>query len=168
MVFSDVTTAYFEIEQEDELRKSGFSKDDKQQHSQIVLSLLTGPQGYPLAYYIFEGNKFEGSTMLPIIESFRSRFKITALVIVADSGLLSKINLGTLESNGRQYVLGARIKNENKDVKEKILALKLANGECATIEKGHQQLIVSYSDKRSQNDTYKREKGLRKLQRLLQ
>lgn len=168
VVFYDVTTVYFEIEQEDELRKPGFSKDGKHQHPQIVLGLLTGPQGYPLAYDIFEGNKFEGSTMLPVIESFRSRFNIASLVIVADSGLLSKINLDTLESNGHQYVLGARIKNENKDVKEKILALKLANGECATIEKGHQRLIVSYSDKRARKDAYNREKGMRKLQKLLQ
>jgi len=168
IVFYDVTTVYFEIEQEDDLRKSGFSKDGKHQHPQIVLGLLTGPEGYPLAYDIFEGNKFEGHTMLPIIDSFKAKYNISTLVIVADSGLLSKTNIDTLESNSYQFVLGARIRNESKDVKEKILALTLANGESATIEKGHQRLIVTHSDKRARKDTYNREKGIRKLQKQIQ
>ena len=49
MVFYDVTTIYFEAEQEDELRKAGFSKDGKHQHPQIVLGLLVSTGGYPLA-----------------------------------------------------------------------------------------------------------------------
>jgi len=71
IVFYDVTTLYFEIDQEDELRKTGFSKEGKHQNPQIVLGLLVGLEGYPLAYEIFEGNKFEGHTMLPVIETFR-------------------------------------------------------------------------------------------------
>ena len=40
LVFYDVTTLYFEIEQEDELRKTRFSKEGKHQQPQIVLGLL--------------------------------------------------------------------------------------------------------------------------------
>jgi hypothetical protein len=58
VVFYDVTTLYFEIDNEDELRKTGFSKDGKHQHPQIVLGLLVSVDGYQLAYEIFEGNKF--------------------------------------------------------------------------------------------------------------
>jgi transposase len=71
IVFYDVTTLYFEIEQEDELRKTGFSKEGKHQHPQILLGLLVSVDAYPLAYEIFEGNKFEGHTMLPVIEAFK-------------------------------------------------------------------------------------------------
>ena len=69
IVFYDVTTLYFEIDREDELRKTGFSKEGKHQNPQIVLGLLVSRDGYPLAYDIFEGNKFEGQTMLPILDS---------------------------------------------------------------------------------------------------
>ena len=55
-VFYDVTTLYFEIDTEDELRKTGFSKDGKHQQPQIVLGLLVSKGGYPLAYEIFNGN----------------------------------------------------------------------------------------------------------------
>jgi transposase len=66
VVFYDVTTIYFEIDNEDGLKKTGFSKEGKHQNPQIVLGLLVGKNGYPLAYDIFEGSKFEGHTMLPI------------------------------------------------------------------------------------------------------
>lgn len=49
IVFYDVTTIYFEAEKEDELRVTGFSKDGKHQHPQIVLGLLVSSGGYPLA-----------------------------------------------------------------------------------------------------------------------
>ena len=42
VVFYDVTTLYFEAQDEDELRKMGFSKDGKHQQPQIVLGLLKG------------------------------------------------------------------------------------------------------------------------------
>lgn len=74
IVFYDVTTLYFEIDREDDLRKTGFSKEGKHQNPQIVLGLLVSTGGYPLAYEIFEGNKFEGHTMLPIIDAFKLKF----------------------------------------------------------------------------------------------
>jgi hypothetical protein len=84
MVFYDVTTLYFEIEKEDTLRKTGFSKDGKHQNPQIVLGLLVSANAYPLAYDIFEGNKYEGDTILPIIDSFRQKYSFETLTIVAD------------------------------------------------------------------------------------
>ena len=67
VVYYDVTTLYFEASDEDDLRKTGFSKDGKHQHPQIVLGLLVSENGYPLDYEIFEGNKYEGETLLPVI-----------------------------------------------------------------------------------------------------
>lgn len=71
VVFYDVTTLYFEASDEDDLRKMGFSKDGKSQHPQIVLGLLVSVGGYPLAFEMFEGNKFEGQTLLPVIENLK-------------------------------------------------------------------------------------------------
>ncbi len=114
VVFYDVTTLYFEIEEEDELRKTGFSKEGKHQNPQIVLGLLVSKNGYPLAYEIFEGNKFEGHTMLPVVEAFKKKYKLSQLIIVADSGLLSANNVEELQTKGYEFILGARIKNKKK------------------------------------------------------
>lgn len=165
VVFYDVTTLYFEIDQEDDLRKTGFSKEGKHQNPQIVLGLLISKHGYPLAYEIFEGNKFEGHTMLPVIDAFKSKYNLDQLVVIADSGLLSKTNVQELQDKGYEFVLGGRIKNESRPIKQKILELALAHGQSAVIEKGDLRLIISYSDDRAKKDRYNREKGLKKLEK---
>lgn len=165
IVFYDVTTVYFEVDNEDELRKTGFSKEGKHQNPQIVLGLLVSKNGYPLAYDIFEGNQFEGHTMLPVIDAFKTKYELKQLVVIADSGLLSARNIEELQSKNYEFILGARIKNESKNIKEKILALNLKNGESQIIKKGNLKLIITYSDTRAKKDKYNREKGLRKLEK---
>lgn len=165
VVFYDVTTVYFEVDGEDGLRKTGFSKEGKHQNPQIVLGLLVSKNGYPLAYDIFEGNKFEGYTMLPVIDSFRQKYNLDQLVVVADSGLLSAANVGELQEKGYEFILGARIKNESRELKDKILSLGLQDGESAILEKSDFKLIITYSAKRAGKDRYNREKGLKKLEK---
>lgn len=165
IVFYDVTTLYFEIDKEDSLRKTGFSKEGKHQNPQIVLGLLVSRNGYPLAYDIFEGNKFEGHTMLPVLDTFKEKYKLEQLVIIADSGLLSNANIEELQGKGYEFILGARIKNERKQIQEQLLALNLTNGESAVIEKDGLKLIITYSESRAKKDRQNREKGLRKLEK---
>ncbi|MCG8306651.1 MAG: IS1634 family transposase [Cytophagales bacterium] len=165
VVFYDVTTLYFEIDQEDDLRKTGFSKEGKHQNPQIVLGLLVSKNGYPLAYEIFEGNKFEGHTMLPVLEAFRKKYNLGQLVIIADSGLLSKSNIKDLQRMGYEFILGARIKNESDAIRKKILELKLEDGQSTAIKKDDLKLIISYSEHRANKDRYNRERGLRRLEK---
>jgi transposase len=168
MVFYDVTTLYFEIKEEDSLRKAGFSKDGKHQNPQIVLGLLVSNGGYPLAYEIFNGKKFEGDTMLPIINLFKRKYKFTTLTVVADAVLLSNKNIASLKRNNYQYILGARIKNETSFLKKQIQNLKLTNGQSAIIQKKeHDKLIISYSDERAKKDAHNRARGIDKLEKKL-
>lgn len=53
---------------EGDLRKTGFSKDGKHSNQQIFLGLLVALGGYAIGYDIFEGNIFEGHTLIPVIE----------------------------------------------------------------------------------------------------
>jgi transposase len=166
VVFYDVTTLYFEIEQEDELRKTGFSKEGKHQHPQILLGLLVSVDAYPLAYEIFEGNKFEGHTMLPLIDAFKEKYKLGKLIVIADSGLLSKQNIEQLQANGYEFILGARLKNEPAHIQQQIQAFGLGNGESAAIEKPEGiRLVISYSAARGKKDEANRQRGLQKLER---
>ncbi len=147
VVFYDVTTLYFEISNEDNLRKTGFSKEGRHQNPQIILGLLVSENAYPLAYEIHPGNQFEGNTMLPIIEKFRSKYNLNNLIVVADSGLMSKNNIDLLIENNYEFIIGARIKNESKCIKEQILNLNLTDNQADIIKKGDLNLIISYSDK---------------------
>ena len=166
LVFYDVTTLYFEAEDEDDLRKTGFSKDGKHQQPQIVLGLLVSNFGYPLAYEMFEGNKFEGHTMLPVIEAFKSKFGLKQLVVIADAGLMSNDNIAELQNKNYQYIIGARLKNESKSIKEQILCTPLKNGDSALIIKDeNSRIIISYSNARATKDAANRKRGLQKLEK---
>ncbi|WP_255518133.1 IS1634 family transposase [Fulvivirga sp. M361] len=168
VVFYDVTTLYFEVSDEDDLRKTGFSKEGKHQHPQIVLGLLVSKYGYPLAFEMFEGNQFEGHTMIPVLESFKSTYQLEKLVVIADAGLMSKKNLQHLSDGGYEFIIGARLKNEADQIKEQLLSLPMKDGESTTIPhpSGH-RLIVSYAASRARRDRKNREKGLNKLEKKL-
>lgn len=167
IVFYDVTTIYFEVEKEDEIRKPGFSKDGKHQHPQIVLGLLVSKDAYPLAYDIFEGNKHEGDTFLPILEGFRVKYGFEKLTVVADAGLLSNKNVRELIEKGYEFILGARIKNERQSIKEEILNLSFESGESNIIKKDEMNLIITYSEDRAKKDRYNRERGVKRLEKQL-
>lgn len=166
LVFYDVTTVYFEAEQEDELRRTGFSKEGKHRNPQIVLGLLVSQNGYPLAYDVFDGKKFEGHTLLPVLNSFKARYKLQQLVVVADAGLLSASNIALLQQQHYEFIIGARLKNEPRHVQQQILSHTYKNGSTRAFAKtGDIRLIISYSDKRAAKDATNRQRGLQRLEK---
>lgn len=165
IVFYDMTTLYFEASDEDDLRKTGFSKDGKHSNPQIFLGLLVGLGGYAIGYDIFEGNIFEGHTLIPMIEKISAKFNLLKPIVVADAGLLSKDNILNLEAKNYQYILGARIKNESQVIKDQILANTLKNEEYLVLEKGKTKIVVQYSDKRAKKDEHNRNRGLQRLEK---
>ncbi len=168
IVFYDMTTLYFEAENEDDLRKIGFSKDGKFQCPQIMLGLLVGENGYPIGYDIFEGNTFEGHTMIPAIQKIQKKYNLPKPIIIADSGLLSKDNLEQLKKKEYEFILSARIKNETDQIKKEILekSQTITNGQSIRITKSDRNiLIISYSEKRAKKDAHNREKGINRLKK---
>lgn len=166
IVFYDVTTLYFETAREDVLRSPGFSKDGKTAESQVVLGLLVSMDGYPLSYSIFNGGQYEGRTMIPIIDDFVQRFKLTDFVVVADSGLLSRKNIDLLKAAGYKFILAGRIRKESKSVCDWVLGLpKDPNKLHETTVNGDERIIVSYSPSRARKDAHNRDKGIARLRK---
>lgn len=166
VVFYDVTTIYFEAADEDDLRKAGFNKDGKHNQPQILLGLLVSENGYPLDYEIFEGNKFEGHTMLPVIEAFKTKYRMQQLIVVADAGLMSNKNLRELVNRQYDFIIGAKIKNETQAIQSQIVSFKLKDGQSTEIKKNTtQRIVVSYSQARALRDAHNRNKGLERLKK---
>lgn len=166
VVFYDMTTLYFEAEDEDDLRKTGFSKDGKHSNPQIFLGLLVGTGGYAIGYDIYEGNIFEGHTLIPFIEKIAAKFNLNKPIVVADAGLLSTDNIKALEAKGYEYILGARIKNESETVKKLIFEQDFSNGKTICINKSEQtRLIIAFSNKRAFKDQENRARGLKRLEK---
>ncbi|MGC1389609.1 MAG: IS1634 family transposase [Bacteroidales bacterium] len=166
IVFYDMTTLYFEASDEDDLRKTGFSKDGKHQNPQIFLGLLVGLGGYAIGYDVFEGNIYEGHTLIPFIEKISKKFNLDKPVIVADAGLLSNENIKALREMDYQYIIGARLKNESEKIKKQILDKKLGDGQMLCIKtQAKTRLIVAYATNRAIKDEHNRKRGLQRLEK---
>jgi transposase len=111
LVFYDLTTLYFESFETDELRRIGFSKDNKASQPQIMIGLLVNESGFPVSYQLFPGNKFEGHTLMPSILQLRKKYKIKQMTIVADSAMLSDDNIKFLRTEKLNYIVAARTAN---------------------------------------------------------
>ena len=182
--FYDVTTLYFESESEDDLRRIGFSKEGKIARPQIQLGLFTTLEGYPLSFEVYEGNKYEGNTLIDILKKFQDKFKLeNKPIVVADRGMLNNNNLAYLENNGYKYILAAKTRSISNDLKEKITNLAFINdGTIHTLKFNkdipykddndikqsiniNQRLVLSYSSKRAKKDKYNRDKALERLEK---
>ncbi len=145
VVFYDVTTFYFESEQETEgqLRQKGFSKDGKIGNTQVLLGLLIDKDKQPVAYQVYKGDTFEGHTFKDALSSLKKRYQLDQIIVVADRGMLSKENILELtETQGYQYILGEKLKMLPKEVQKPLLELSNYNKEW--IMKEENNLVVKY------------------------
>src|SRR5215472_12161135 len=108
LVLYDVSTLYFETDEGDGFRESGFSRE-RRLEPQITIGLLTDSGGFPLMVSAFEGNKAETKTLLPVIEEFMAAHQIPDVTIVADAGMVSQANQKAIEAAGLSFILGMRI-----------------------------------------------------------
>lgn len=174
VLFFDATTLYFESFSDDELRRLGYSKDMKFSQPQVLLALLVTREGLPVGYKVFEGDSYEGHTLLPMIEEVKKEYRIDRVVLVADSGMFNHENLKALESKGYQYIVGARLRRMSNEDKEKVLDRKLyqiqSEGyEIAEFEyEDKKRLIVSYKEDRALKDKKDRARALMKLRKKLE
>jgi len=116
LVLYDCSTLYFETDEGDGFRESGFSKE-RRLEPQITIGLLTDQYGFPLMVSAFEGNRAETKTMLPVIEAFMAAHGLPDVTVVADAGMVSEANQKAIEAAGLSFILGARIPHEPYVVK---------------------------------------------------
>lgn len=176
VLFYDLTSIYFETNTQDELRNFGFSKDGKSQHVQIILAMIVTHHGLPVAYETFEGNSYEGSTLIPTLMALRKKYKINRVIVVADSGLINKHNVDQISEAGMEYVIGARLKNSSKAIISEALSDKdytdvsdeVRGKSHIFIDKktkkptGH-KLMFYHSQMRAKKDAYDRDNALKKI-----
>ena len=121
-------TLYFESESEDDLRRIGFSKEGKIARPQIQLGLFTTLEGYPLSFEVYEGNKYEGHTLIDILKKFQDKFQLKDKpIVVADRGMLNNANIAYLEENNYKYIIAAKTKSISNELKEQITNLTFIN-----------------------------------------
>lgn len=194
IVFYDVTTFHFESCRDDGFRDFGFSKANKINEVQIVMGLLVDNEGRPIGYELFPGNTVDGKTLESSLEKLKERFNIRKVIVVADRGLNSKMNLGRIKAKGYDYIVASRLKKMSKAVRDQVFdpqgytiattTFEDENGEVPLSYKvldytnsfrdeegklAHlaEKLVITYSAKRARKDRADRTRLVEKAEKLL-
>lgn len=187
-VYYDVTNYYFEIDEPDDLRKKGVSKEH-QPHPIVQMGLLMDNCGLPITYRLFEGNTNDCETLMPALNDLKDDFGLGRVIVVADKGMNTGENIAynILHKNG--YIYSQTVRGANADLKKFVLS----NKGYAETENGFkiksrvvptdiwvtdvhekrvkvtidQKQVVFYSPDYAKKARYEREKAIEKAKKLV-
>jgi len=120
LLYYDVTNYFFEIDNEDEFRKKGCSKEHRPLPI-VQMGMFIDNQGLPVDYYLYEGNKNDCTTLKPSFDEVKSTYKADKVIITADKGLNNGPNLGYILSNGNGYIVSQKIRGAGKALQAEVL-----------------------------------------------
>jgi transposase len=176
LVFYDVTTFYFDSDNEDGFREKGFGKDGKIGNTIIVFGLLIDKDKQPVGYEVYHGRQYEGHTFPDAVARLKKKYQIEKIVCVADTGMMNKDNLSEITESEYEYIIGERLKNISEKKQEEILDIKKYSHlelECDTThekisiqfyqtEYKGKKLITTFSTVRAKKDKAEREEKIAK------
>ena len=139
LVYYDVTNYYFEIDEQDELRRKGVSKEHRPDPI-VQMGLLMDNEGIPMAYELFPGNTNDCMTLLPIIKRIRRQYGTGKAVVVSDKGLNTQKNAYYLANSRGGYVFSQSVRGGSADLKKYVLT-----------ESGYEQLESGFKKKSRQH-----------------
>ena len=121
VVYYDCTNYFFEIDEEDDIRKYGINKQH-QPKPQVGMGLFMDGDGFPLSCNIYPGNMNEQKTLIPEEDKIVNNFKLndTRIIVCTDAGLASdEIKKFNIKDN-RAFVITQSLKKLKESYKEKI------------------------------------------------
>lgn len=166
LVLYDVTTLYFEAQQEDSYRKSGLSKE-RRLEPQIVIGLLVDQSGFPLGLQSFEGNTAETKTILPVLEEFQREHRLEKVTVVADAAMLSRANLEFLANSGYHFIVGSRLTKIPYDISQYQKQGPLIDNQIIVTQEGNYGIVYQYREKRAALDIKNIEAQVAKAKRMI-
>jgi transposase len=107
LLLYDLTSSYFEgaVEEVPKAQR-GYSRDHRPDCKQLVLALIVTPEGFPLTYEVFAGNRRDCTTLDEIIAAVEQKHGKAQRVWVFDRGVVSEENLEKLRARGAAYLVG--------------------------------------------------------------
>lgn len=117
ILYYDCTNYYFEIEEDDELRKYGKSKENRP-NPIVTMGLFMDADGLPLAFDIFPGNQNEQTTLKPLETTIIKDFDCSEFIFCSDAGLGSKSNRFFNSFGNRSYIITQSLKRMKQEDRE--------------------------------------------------
>ena len=119
----DVTSSYLEGNQ-NEFADWGYNRGKKKEKKQIVVGLLTGPDGLPVAVRVFAGNTVDTKTVAEQVRILARNFDVKDVTLVGDRGMLKGPQVAALPDDFR-YVTAISKPQIRKKLNDKIFQYEL-------------------------------------------
>jgi hypothetical protein len=182
LLLYDVTSTYFEGEcQRNPLAKRGYSRDSRPDCPQVCLGLVVTPDGLPLGYEVFAGNRHDATTLEEIVTKMESKYGRSQRIWVMDRGIVSEKNLAFLRVRQGSYIVGtpkAQLRQFETQMVEKTEWHEVENGvevKLVSGADGTEKFILARSASRrakekAQTDRFvsRLEEGLKRMQRSME
>ena len=120
LVYYDVTNYYFEIDEQDEMRRKGVSKEHKPDPI-VQMGLFIDTNGIPITYRLFPGNAPDKTTLIPMLSRIQHDYSLGRIIVVADKGLTTGDNIWYTLSAGNGYVLSYSVRGADKNFQDYVL-----------------------------------------------
>jgi hypothetical protein len=141
IVLYDVTSSYFEGEQ-NELADYGYNRDGKKGKKPMVIGLLTGADGEPLAVRVFEGNTADPTTVGSQIELLKQRFGVSEVVFIGDRGMIKTQSQDALGAQGWRYISAITKPQIRALIDRGVLQPDLFDEDLSEVEQYGNRLII--------------------------
>jgi transposase len=88
----------------------------------MVVGMALDVEGHPICSEMWPGNTADVTTLLPVIQRMRERFRLREITVVADRGMVSQATLKAFEKCDPpvRYIVGVRMRRQ-KEVGEIVL-----------------------------------------------
>ncbi len=164
LVLYDITSSYLEGEK-NELAEYGYNRDQKKGKKQIVIGLLTGPEGEPLSIEVFRGNTSDPTTVSHQVEKLLHRFAINEIVFVGDRGMVKATGKEALKvQHGLHYITALTDPQIRKLLKTGVFQTDLFDVNVVEVagEKGKRYLLRR-CELRQRKERHRREDKIARL-----
>lgn len=162
LVLYDVTSAYLEGEQ-NELGAWGHPRDMKRGKKQIVIGLLTGPDGEPLGVKVYPGNRSDPTTVGEQVKVVKERYGIEDVVFVGDRGMVKAKGKEALREAGLRYITAITDPQIRKLLKSGVLQLEMFDEELQEAEAEGKRYVVCRNEATRRKEMWRREDKLKRL-----
>jgi len=103
----DVTSTFFEGQVAGNPQAArGYSRDNRPDCKQVCIGLVVSPEGLPLAYEVFAGNRADVTTVEDIVRAMEEKYGQAKRIWVLDRGMVSEENIEFLRQHHAQYIVG--------------------------------------------------------------
>lgn len=184
LMYYDVTNYYWEIDDDDDLRKRGVCKEHRP-NPIVQMGLFMDSKGLPVTYGLFPGNTNDVITMRPMMDKLVEGMNNENLIYVADKGMMSGSNIAQIIMDHNGYVISSSVRGATDEMKKYVkdqesytetengsfkyksrivprkITVQTVDGKNRTVSINERQ-IVFWSKKYQERARYDREKAIEK------